>query len=172
MLPSGHGYRSMRLSNIAHVSNWLMRAWFVPGARRCRSDRGMTSARNNLTIFRSPRSQLRKARFNISVSSRSGFARRCSRGTAPLDAWMRWTSMPRALSERASQKPRPASKARATRVILRPACNSLSSASHHPQVSSAAGAQSALGIPSIGSHSDDGYNFLAGGTLVKLGGGR
>ena len=39
-----------------------------------------------------------------------------------LDAWMTWASMPRALSQRASQKPsRPASKATAMRVILWPA---------------------------------------------------
>jgi hypothetical protein len=50
------------------------------------------------------------------------FARRCSRDTAVLDAWIRWASMPRALSQRASQKPsRPASKATAMRSILRPA---------------------------------------------------
>jgi ATP-dependent Clp protease, protease subunit len=49
-------------------------------------------------------------------------ARRCSRDTATLDAWITWASMPRALSQRANQKPsRPASNATAIRSILRPA---------------------------------------------------
>ena len=70
----------------------------------------------------SPRSQPRKARLSSSVSSRSVFARRCSRETATLVGWMTWASMPRARSQRASQKPsRPASKATAMRVIVRPA---------------------------------------------------
>ena len=52
------------------------------------------------------------------MSSRSVLARRCSRDTATLDAWMIWASMSRALSQRASQKPsRPASKATAMRLI-------------------------------------------------------
>ena len=71
---------------------------------------------------RSPRSQPRKARLSSSVSSRSVLARRCSRDTATLDGWMTWASMPRARSQRASQKPsRPASKATQTRMIVRPA---------------------------------------------------
>ena len=36
----------------------------------------------------SPRSQPRKARLSSSVSSRSVLARRCSRGTGTLEAWM------------------------------------------------------------------------------------
>ena len=56
------------------------------------------------------------------VSSRSVFARRCSRDTATLVEWMTCTSMPRACSHRASQNPsRPASKARAMSSIVRPA---------------------------------------------------
>ena len=53
---------------------------------------------------RSPRSQPRKPRFNIAVSSRSVLARRCSRDTATLVAWMTCASMPRSRSQRASQK--------------------------------------------------------------------
>jgi hypothetical protein len=49
-------------------------------------------------------------------------ARRCSRDTATLEGWIKCASTPRALSQRANQKPsRPASKANAIRVILRPA---------------------------------------------------
>ncbi len=59
---------------------------------------------------RSPRSQPRNTRISIAVSSRSVFARRCSRDTATLVEWMTCTSMPRACSHRASQNPsRPAS---------------------------------------------------------------
>src|SRR6516225_9720543 len=55
-------------------------------------------------------------------SSRSVFARRCSRDTATLEGWITCASTPRASSQRASQKPsRPASKATAIRVIVRPA---------------------------------------------------
>ena len=67
---------------------------------------------------RSPRSQPRNTRMSIAVSSRSVFARRCSRDTATLVEWTTCTSMPRACSHRASQKPsRPASNATAMRVI-------------------------------------------------------
>ena len=70
----------------------------------------------------SPRSQPRKARLSSSVSSRSVLARRCSRETATLVGWITCASMPRARSQRASQKPsRPASKATAMRAIVRPA---------------------------------------------------
>src|SRR4051794_12834463 len=70
----------------------------------------------------SPRSQRRKARLSSSVSRRSVLARRCSRETATLVGWMTWASTPRACSQRASQNPsRPASKATARRVIVRPA---------------------------------------------------
>jgi len=41
-----------------------------------------------LQCSRSPRSQPRKARFNNAVSSRSVFARRCSRETAMLFGWI------------------------------------------------------------------------------------
>src|SRR5262249_56317621 len=45
-----------------------------------------------------------------------------SRDTATLEGWITCASTPRAASQRASQKPsRPASKASAIRVILRPA---------------------------------------------------
>jgi len=71
---------------------------------------------------RSPRSQPRKTRISIAVSNRSVFARRCSRDTATLVEWMTCTSIPRACSHRASQKPsRPAAKASAIRSILLPA---------------------------------------------------
>jgi hypothetical protein len=58
---------------------------------------GVTAA--NYAASRSPRSQPRKARLSSSVSRRSVLARRCSRDTATLDAWMTWASMPRALSQ-------------------------------------------------------------------------
>ena len=59
---------------------------------------------------------------SIAVSNRSVFARRCSRDTATLVEWMTCTSIPRACSHRASQKPsRPASKASAIRSIILPA---------------------------------------------------
>ncbi len=71
---------------------------------------------------RSLRSQPRKPRLSIAVSNRSVFARRCSRDTATLVEWMTCTSIPRACSHRASQKPsRPASKASAIRSIILPA---------------------------------------------------
>jgi len=71
---------------------------------------------------RSPRSHPKKPRFSNSVSSRSVFARRCSRDTATLEGWITCASTPRASSQRASQKPsRPASKATAIRVIVPPA---------------------------------------------------
>src|SRR6516225_8315309 len=61
-----------------------------------------------------PRSHPRNPRFSNSVSSRSVFARRCSRDTATLEGWITCASTPRAASQRASQKPsRPASKATA-----------------------------------------------------------
>jgi hypothetical protein len=71
---------------------------------------------------RSPPSHPKKPRFSNSVSSRSVFARRCSRDTATLERWITCASTPRASSQRASQKPsRPASKATAIRVIVPPA---------------------------------------------------
>src|SRR5208282_5887165 len=55
-----------------------------------------------------------KARLSKPRSSRSVFARRCSRETGMLVGWMTYASMPRARSQRANQKPsRPASKATA-----------------------------------------------------------
>src|SRR6516162_3722405 len=67
-------------------------------------------------------SQPRNPRLSNSVSSRSVLARRYSRDTATLEGWITCASTPRAASQRASQKPsRPASKASAIRVILRPA---------------------------------------------------
>ena len=69
----------------------------------------------------SPRSQPRNTRSSNAVSSRSVFARLCSRETATLVGWMTWASTPCKRSQRASQKPsRPASKAIATRLIVRP----------------------------------------------------
>src|SRR5271165_2031026 len=63
-----------------------------------------------------------KARLSKPRSSRSVFARRCSRETGMLVGWMTYASMPRARSQRANQKPsRPASKATAMRVIVQPA---------------------------------------------------
>jgi len=52
-----------------------------------------------------PERRSEKARFSNSVSSRSVFARRCSRDTATLEAWITCASTPRAASQRASQKP-------------------------------------------------------------------
>ena len=61
-------------------------------------------------LTRSPLSHPRKARFKSSVSRRSVLARRCSRETATLAAWITCARGPGALSQRASQKPsRPAS---------------------------------------------------------------
>jgi hypothetical protein len=54
---------------------------------------------------RCPRSHPRNPRFSNSVSSRSVFARRCSRETATLEGWITCASTPRASSQRASQKP-------------------------------------------------------------------
>jgi class 3 adenylate cyclase len=89
----------------------------------------------------SPRSHPKNPRLSNSVSSRSVFARRCSRGTATLEAWITGASRPRAASQRASQKPsRPASKASAIRVIVRPAL----AASSHQRCSSAS-SRSGLG---------------------------
>src|SRR6516165_6101125 len=45
----------------------------------------------------------RNPRFSNSVSSRSVFARRCSRDTATLEGWITCGSTPRASSQRASQ---------------------------------------------------------------------
>jgi hypothetical protein len=71
---------------------------------------------------RSPRSHPKNPRLSNSVSSRSVFARRCSRDTATLEGWITCASTPRALSDRANQKPsRPASKASAICVISLPA---------------------------------------------------
>jgi hypothetical protein len=59
---------------------------------------------------RSPRNQPRNTRINIAASRRSVFARLRSRDTATLAEWMTCVSIPRATSQRASQKPsRPAS---------------------------------------------------------------
>ena len=59
---------------------------------------------------RSPRNQPRNTRINIAASRRSVFARLRSRDTATLAEWMTCASIPRAMSQRASQKPsRPAS---------------------------------------------------------------
>ena len=87
----------------------------------------------------------RKARLSSSVSSRSVLARRCSRDTATLDAWITWASMLRALNQRASQKPsRPASKATAMRSILRPAFSA--SSRHRLLLSLAVGSTSSIKI--------------------------
>jgi hypothetical protein len=60
--------------------------------------------------LRSPRSQPSSARSSIAASSRSVFARLCSRGTGMLVGWMTCASIPRDRSHRANQKPsRPAS---------------------------------------------------------------
>src|SRR3984893_17310945 len=75
---------------------------------------------------RSPRSHPKNPRFSNSVSSRSVFARRCSRDTATLEGWITCASTPRALSHRANQKPlRPASKASAIRLVFLPALTCL-----------------------------------------------
>jgi hypothetical protein len=89
---------------------------------RLASSSAIVGTRAMLQWPRSPRSHPRNPRFSSSVSSRSVFARRCSRETATLEAWITCASIPRAASQRASQKPsRPASKATAIRVIVRPA---------------------------------------------------
>src|ERR1700720_830233 len=89
---------------------------------RLASSSAMVGTRAMVQWPRSPRSHPKNPRFSNSVSSRSVLARRCSRDTATLEAWITCASTPRALSQRANQKPsRPASKASAIRVILRPA---------------------------------------------------
>src|SRR5580704_11977499 len=86
------------------------------------SSSAIVGTRAMLQWPRSPRSHPKKARFSNSVSSRSVFARRCSRDTATLEGWITCASTPRAFSQRANQKPsRPASKASAIRVIFLPA---------------------------------------------------
>src|SRR5690349_17724383 len=89
---------------------------------RLASSSAIVGTRAMLQWPRSPRSHPKNPRFSNSVSRRSVLARRCSRDTATLEAWITCASTPRALSQRANQKPsRPASKASAIRVILRPA---------------------------------------------------
>src|SRR5271166_716038 len=84
-----------------------------------------------------------KARLSKPRSSRSVFARRCSRETGMLVGWMTYASMPRARSQRANQKPsRPASKATAMRVIVQPALQ----ASSRQRCSSRSNACSSAGI--------------------------
>src|SRR5205085_945051 len=86
---------------------------------RLASSSAIVGTRAMLQWPRSPRSHPKNPRFSNSVSSRSVFARRCSRDTATLEAWITCASTPRAASQRASQKPsRPASKATAIRVIV------------------------------------------------------
>src|ERR1700737_4213301 len=89
---------------------------------RLASSSAMVGTRAMVQWPRSPRSHPKNPRCSNSVSSRSVLARRCSRDTATLEAWITCASTPRALSQRANQKPsRPAWKASAIRVILRPA---------------------------------------------------
>jgi hypothetical protein len=54
---------------------------------------------------RSPRNQPRNTRINIATSKRSVFARLRSRDTATLAEWITCASIPRAMSQRAIQKP-------------------------------------------------------------------
>ena len=100
-------------------------SWTNPSRSRCgrlASSSSMVGTIATVQWPRSPRSQPRKPRFNIAVSSRSVLARRCSRDTATLVAWMTCASMPRSRSQRASQKlSRPVSYATAIRVISLPA---------------------------------------------------
>src|ERR1035438_8024519 len=116
-------------------------SWTNPSRSRCgrlASSSSMVGTIATVQWPRSPRSQPRKPRFNIAVSSRSVLARRCSRDTVTLVAWMTCASMPRSRSQRASQKlSRPVSYATAIRVIGLPAliassrqpCSSLSRSS-------------------------------------------
>src|SRR5207237_4087425 len=55
---------------------------------RLASSSAIVGTRAMLQWPRSPRSHPKKARFSNSVSSRSVFARRCSRDTATLEAWI------------------------------------------------------------------------------------
>src|SRR4029077_11708429 len=73
-------------------------SWTNPSRSRCgrlASSSSMVGTIAPVQWPRSPRSQPRKPRFNIAVSSRSVLARRCSRDTATLVAWMTCASMPR-----------------------------------------------------------------------------
>src|SRR5260370_1430800 len=65
-------------------------SWTNPSRSRCgrlASSSSMVGTIATVQWPRSPRSQPRKPRFNIAVSSRSVLARRCSRDTATLVAW-------------------------------------------------------------------------------------
>ena len=72
---------------------------------RLASSSAMVGTRAMVQWPRSPRSHPKNPRFSNSVSSRSVLARRCSRDTATLEAWITCASTPRALSQRANQKP-------------------------------------------------------------------
>ena len=78
---------------------------------RLASSSAIVGTRAMLQWPRSPRSHPKNPRLSNSVSSRSVFARRCSRDTATLEGWIACASTPRTASQRASQKPsRPAGK--------------------------------------------------------------
>jgi len=68
---------------------------------RLASSSAIVGTRAMLQWPRSPRSHPKNPRFSSSVSSRSVFARRCSRDTATLEGWITCALTPRALSQRA-----------------------------------------------------------------------
>jgi len=61
---------------------------------RLASSSAIVGTRDMLQWPRSPRSHPKNPRFSISVSSRSVFARRCSRDTATLEGWITCASTP------------------------------------------------------------------------------
>src|ERR1700731_4646784 len=70
---------------------------------RLASSSAIVGTRAMLQWPRSPRSHPKNPRFSNSVSSRSVLARRCSRDTATLEAWITCASTPRALTQPARQ---------------------------------------------------------------------
>src|SRR2546421_11548123 len=66
---------------------------------RLASSSAMVGTRAMVQWPRSPRSHPKNPRFSNSVSSRSVLARRCSRDTATLEAWITCASTPRAASQ-------------------------------------------------------------------------
>ena len=106
-------HRMMRVRSPARLSRSRL--------GRLASSSSIEGTATMLQCPRSPRSQPRNTRPSIAVSSRSVFARLCSREIATLVGWTICASPPRDRSHRASQKPsRPASKATAVRVNVDP----------------------------------------------------
>jgi hypothetical protein len=92
------------------LSSWLV-AGIVPGVERQPLKKLKTDENALLALLNRWRDEAVRSGHKI-------WRIRCSRDTATLDAWITCASMPRALSQRASQKPsRRASKATAHRAL-------------------------------------------------------